>query len=97
MTGNEFKVWLATLGPDEKEQFKFKHSHGGSDDDRFVLAFVASPEMQARCCHHLGVPSQADKMAEASIEAARYAKAAFAATVTLGIPALILAVVTLFT
>jgi hypothetical protein len=55
--------------------------------------FVSDPHSNARFCHHLGVPTQADKVGAASLEAARYARPALVATLLLGIPSLLLAII----
>ncbi len=92
MTSDDLKARLKGMGSEEKEQFKFNLGHGRESDDVFVLAFVASPEFQARVCYRLGVQSQADKVAEATFGAFKYAKLAF----WVGLAAVVLSLVALF-
>lgn len=95
MTVDELKARMDAMTPEEKEDFKAKIGHAGSPDEVVVQSFVAYPDIHAKVCYQLGVPSQPDKVAAATFEAAWYAKAAFVATVVIGIPSLIVAVIAL--
>lgn len=93
MTGDDLKARLKAMRPPEKEEFKFGLGFGNTPDDDFVLLFVANPDLQAKVCYRLGIPSQGDRVAKATFEAAWYAKAAFLATVVLGLLGLLAALV----
>jgi hypothetical protein len=77
MTGDDLMTRLRGMGSEEKEQFKFDLGHGRESDDVFVLAFVENLEFQSKVCYRLGVQCQADKVAEATLRAAEYAKRGF--------------------
>jgi hypothetical protein len=95
MTAEEFKARLKAMDSVEKEEFKRKVGRNDATDEYCLDLFVFSTEWQSKFCYGLGVPSQADKVAKATFDAAWYAKAAFFAALAVGIPSLIVAVIAL--
>lgn len=81
MTADELRSQLKLMGAQEKEAFKVSLGHGGDTDDQLVDYFHEQLDLQARVCRKLGVKSQADKVAQATLTAAWYAKLAFWAAV----------------
>ena len=73
MTAHEFEARLAAMEPAAKEQMKRQLGCGGSTDEQCLQMFIPSPEWQAKFCHALREPTQADKVAGATFTAARYA------------------------
>jgi hypothetical protein len=59
------------MDPLAKAEMKKQAGAPGFEDARCVDMFVGTPDWQARFCDALGESTQADKAAQASVEAAR--------------------------
>ena len=84
MTADELRTILAQMEPETKDAMKKKIGADQMDDDKCVYA-IAEAVWEGRFCQALGQPTEAGRVAMATFEAAWYAKAAFIATLVLGL------------
>ena len=80
MTANEFQAALKAMSPEEKVAFRKRAGCGDYDDEMCLHHFLMSTDWQSKFCFALGVPSQADKVASATVDAATFAKWGYKAT-----------------
>lgn len=83
MTPEDFTARLQAMNAEQKEHFSATTGYGNSQwpNETFVTHFVGDTGYQARVCHFFGVPSQADRVAAASLASAHYAWLAYVVAV----------------
>ena len=91
-TPAEIRAKIESL-PREEQQKVFSQ-YGGSID-AILITMSANLNWESMLCYHLGLPTEAERVAKATYAAAWYAKAAFVAALAIGIPSLILSLVAL--
>jgi hypothetical protein len=91
-TAAEIRQKIENLSPDERD--KIFNQFGGSTD-AILVTMSANPNWEGMLCYRLGLPTEAERVARATFSASWYAKAAFVATLAVGIPSLAIAVIAL--
>jgi hypothetical protein len=83
------------MDPAEKDSMKQSVGCGGYSDERCVDMFIDGGAWYRKFCHALGVRTQEDNVAQATFDAAKYAKGAFFATLIIGLITIFLAIFSL--
>jgi hypothetical protein len=91
-TAAEIRQGIESLPPDEQSRIFNQY---GASVDAILVTMSANPNWEAMLCYRLELPTETERVAKATFDAAWYAKAAFVATLAVGIPALIIAVISL--
>jgi hypothetical protein len=76
----------------EKERFRIAIGAVNQADDT-ILGNFRDGVWEPRICEYFGVPTESAKVAKATFDAAWYAKAAFIATLAIGVASIIVSVI----
>ena len=90
-TPAEIQQKIESLPPDEQRKFLDRFQR--SSLEAFFDGLATNLYWESMACHWLGLPTEAERVAKATFDAAWYAKAAFVATLAVGVPALIISLV----
>jgi hypothetical protein len=88
----EIRQKIESLPADRRSEIFNKY---GASVDSILVTMSANPNWEGMLCYDLGLPTEAERVARATFDASWYAKAAFSATLAVGIPSLIIAVIPL--
>jgi len=92
MTANELRIRLKEMSQDDRLAFlRCVGWFPDFDDERILDAFVKESAWEKKICDALSVPTEADKVGQASIDAAHYARLGY----IIGLVAIGIAVISL--
>src|SRR4051794_13561329 len=69
MNADEFASKLQRMTPEEKAAFKHRTGAPDGGDQRWVDEFVTNPAWEKRFCHHLGMPTEGERISKSTHKA----------------------------
>jgi hypothetical protein len=95
-TPEEIRRELESMQPDELEKVKHEFICPTMSINDLAMLPINRPELEAKLCHILGLPTEVDRVAAATFEAARYQKWSFylsAVAIIIAVASLVVAII----